>query len=139
MGICCGKQEMNYYSMILTSCVMINPLMNDEFRNPAIKIVSSKSKIVEKVSIAKTVQIVTDKTASVIIDYNVVVEDGSVIIAMDNSNIYIGCQSCIGENTVISADGKSEIVIRKKVVLRKNEIIANGKSVINLEKKIVLA
>ena len=43
------------------------------------------------------------------------VGDGSVIIATDNSNIYIGCQSCMGENTVITADGKSEIVIRKQV------------------------
>ena len=48
-----ARDELLQYD--IDNLVMINPLMNDEFRNPAIKIVSSKSKIAEKVSIAKTV------------------------------------------------------------------------------------
>lgn len=106
--------------------VMINPLMDDDFRNPAIKIVSSKSKISEKASVAKTVQIVTDETSSIIIDDNVVVGEGSVIIATDNSNIYIGEQSCIGENVTITAEGDSEIVIGEQVVIAEKDLISSS-------------
>ena len=116
--------------------ILINPLMNDDFKKSAIRIISEKSKVSKKASIAENVQIITDETSNVIIDDNVVISNGSVIIATDNSTVHIGEQSCIGRDNIIRADSNSQVIIgQRSVIGNNNHIVSNFYSHICLEKE----
>lgn len=116
--------------------ILINPLMNDDFKKSAIRIILEKSKVSKKASIAENVQIITDETSNVIIDDNVVISNGSVIIATDNSTVHIGEQSCIGRDNIIRADSNSQVIIgQRSVIGNNNHIVSNFYSHICLEKE----
>ena len=60
--------------------ILISTLMNDTFLNEAGKILSGKSRISDKKCKADDAQIVSDDTSSIIIDDDVVIGKGCVIL-----------------------------------------------------------
>lgn len=89
--------------------ILISPLMNDTFLNEAGKILSDKSRISDKTCIADDAQIVSDDTSSIIIDDDVVIGKGCVIIASDNSHIHIGKRSIVRDESSIMASNNSSV------------------------------
>ena len=91
--------------------VIISPLMNDAFKNGAGRVLSDKCKISDKACIAEDVQIVADETSSIVMDDYVVIGEGCVIIASDNSHIHIGERSVIDCETKVVANKDSNIIL----------------------------
>lgn len=89
--------------------------MIDEF--PTSCLVSESSKISERAFISSKVQVFADENSSIIIDDNVVVKDGAIILAFNNSKIHIKRGTYIEEKVFITADDNSEIVISEKSAL----------------------
>jgi acetyltransferase-like isoleucine patch superfamily enzyme len=108
------EKELSRYD--IQKLVMINPNIVEDF--PSCRLLSITSRISNKSSISKIIQIVIDDTSSLTIEDNVVIRDGSLIKATDNSHIHIGEGCCIDEECAIIADSGSEIKLEQFVNVR---------------------
>ena len=126
------EEELEDYN--INKLVILSPLMIDEF--PTSCLVSDLSKISERAFISSKVQVFSDEGSSISIDNNVVVKDGAIILALNNSKIHIKRGAYIEEKTFITADDNSEIVISENSILQeRSSLKATEDSTILLGKK----
>lgn len=101
------EEELKSYD--ICKLVIINPLMDDDF--PTSCLISDLSKISERAFLSDKVQLFSDETSCIVVDDNVVVKEGAIILASANSRIHIKKGTCIGEKALITADDNSVIEI----------------------------
>ncbi len=101
------EEELENYD--ICKLVIINPLMDDDF--PTCCLISDLSKISERAFLSDKIQLVSDETSCIVIDDNVVVKEGAIILASANSKIHIKKGTYIGEKAFITADDNSVIEI----------------------------
>lgn len=89
--------------------VIVSPLMVDDF--PTSCLLSEKSRISFKTILADRVQIVCDETSIVLIEDDVFIQEGTVILVSNNSCVHIESGTIIGEQSFISVDENSMVWI----------------------------
>ena len=89
--------------------VIVSPLMVDDF--PTSCLLSEKSRISFRTILADRVQIVCDETSIVLIEDDVFIQEGTVILVSNNSCVHIESGTIIGEQSFISVDENSMVWI----------------------------
>lgn len=94
------EQEIEQYN--IDKIVVINPLMDDAF--PACQILSKRSFVSDRAFLLDDVQLISDESSSIVIEDNVVIKSGTVILATGGSNVHIGKCCSVGELTTINGN-----------------------------------
>ena len=89
--------------------VIVSPLMVDDF--PTSCLLSEKSRISFRTILADRVQIVCDETSIVLIEDDVFIQEGTVILVSNNSCVHIESGTIIVEQSFISVDENSMVWI----------------------------
>ena len=128
-----AEEELESYD--ICKLVIINPLMDDDF--PTSCLISDLSKISERAFLSDKIQLFSDETSCIVVDDNVVVKEGTIILASANSRIHIKKGTCIGEKAFITADDNSVIEISENSGIgEKSSLKSTEDSTILLGKKL---
>ena len=126
------EEELENYD--IKKLVIINPLMDDDF--PTSCLISDSSKISNRAFLSSKIQLFADESSTIIVEDNVVIKEGAIILASANSKIHIKKGTYIGERAFIAADDYSDVEIAEDSGLGdKSNIHSTETSMIRLGKK----